>query len=90
MDKTYEEGYREGFKDGWNESRKLPTTLPKIPTHPGPFIPNTWPYSPNTADAAKCPVCGNLYSNMTHYVCSNQHCPSNVKVTLTTMNLTED
>lgn len=64
----YERGYREGFLDGFQAARDNSSLMsPNIPT----------------VDLTKlnCQKCGIKLSNMTGFVCPDNHCPSQLKIT---------
>lgn len=45
---------------------------------PRPFV---YPREPEDTDDARCSVCNGRYKDMTHYVCSNERCPSAIRCT---------
>jgi hypothetical protein len=71
MDKKnddYQRGYREGFLDGFHAARDNPSLMsPNVPTV--------------KFAALNCQKCGIKFSNLTGYVCPDNHCPTQLKIT---------
>lgn len=64
----YQRGYREGYLDGFHAARDNPSLMsPNIPT--GKFA------------ALNCQKCGIRLDNPTGYVCPDNNCPSQWKIT---------
>lgn len=64
----YKKGYREGFLDGFHAARDNESLMsPNIPT-------NDW----KPFECSKCKI---TFSNMTGYVCPDNNCPTQLKVT---------
>lgn len=72
MTEDYKKGYREGFYDGWFAGNKAAENLNKSST--GPI---SYPYTTSLV----CYECGMEWKGAMGYVCSNQKCPVQPKVT---------
>jgi hypothetical protein len=50
------------------------------PTQPSPDIPNPFPTIPTLSNKVYCPKCGMEWSGVMGYVCNDQRCPIQMKV----------
>ena len=84
--------YELGFKAGWEEARKqydktyVPDTTKQVPAHTmdlqWPRDKMAWPWPPTFPPVNNiCRGCGQDLNKLTHYVCYQAGCPSQIRFT---------